>query len=452
MKKIVFLVTGLLTVCGVNAQQKWTLRQCIDYAVENNVEIRRTALDVENAGIELNTARNSRLPSLSAGAGQNFGFGRTSVLYEDKETGATYSRYENAQVGSTNFSIGTDMPLFQGFRINNQIKAGRIDLQATAEGLERAKQNLELNVAAYYLDVLLKKEILEVYRHQTILMREQVANTAAMVEQGKVARSQLYEIEAQLAQSEVSEINAGNDLALSLLNLSQALNLSHEPGFDVAEIDSGSLTPGAFAGLASPDVIYEMAVGTRPVVREAELRLQSSELGVKIAQAAYMPSMSLSVSMNSGYQYVFGQSVAQSKFADQLRDQLREGVGLNLSIPIFNRNATRNNVRSARVRVMSQELMLEEVKQSLYKEIQQAWQGAVSAGARYEATTRALTASEEAFRAMELRYNNGKATVYEYSNARTELVSSRSSQTQAKYDYMFSTKILDFYTGHDIDI
>ena len=447
MKRIIFIAIGVMTASVAGAQQKWTLRQCIDYAIENNIEIRQSALQVEGAEIELNTAQNSRLPNLNAGMNQNLSFGRTSV-----DTGGTNPEYKNTQTSNTGASLSASMPLFQGFRINNQIKAGKIDLEAAAQGLERAKQNLELNVAALYLDALLKKEILAVYRGQTALTREQVAKTTAMVDEGKVARSQLYDIEAQLANNEVSEVEASNNLATSLLNLSQALNLGNVSGFDIENVDTGSLTPDAFAGLSSPDAIYQTAVGIRPVVREAELKLKSSELGVKIAQSAYMPSLSLSAQAGVSYVYMFGQDFPQQSLADQIRNRHSESVGLNLSIPIFNRNATRNNVRSARLNVMNQTLALEGVRQALYKEIQQAWQGAVSAGARYEATTKALAASEEAVRTMRLRYDEGKATVYEFDEAQTRLIESRSNQAQAKYDYLFSTRILDFYAGREIEI
>jgi outer membrane protein len=291
-----------------------------------------------------------------------------------------------------------------------------------------------------------------VARQQTALTREQVANTERMVEQGKVARSQLLDIEAQLAQNEVAEVNAGNDLELSLLNLAQALNMPDTAGFDVAAVEISGLTPAPFAGGRSPEAIYQAAVGTRPVVREAQLRLESSELGVRIARSAYMPSLSLSAQAGAGYVYMFGMDIPQASFADQFRNRHSEGIGLNLSIPIFNRNATRNSVRSARVGVRNQELALEGVKQGLYKEIQQAWQGAVAAGARYDATTRALDATRESARTMQLRYSEGKATVYEYNEAQTRLTESLSNQTQARYDYLFRTKILDFYSGMPIDI
>ncbi len=452
MKRIILTVAAAALAVSAGAQQKWTLRECIDYAVENNIEIRQSTLQVENAEIELNTSRNSRLPNLSAGVSQSLNFGRNSFdiqdpAYPDDPT-KEITVIQNVQSYNLSPSLSTSVPVFQGFRINHEVKAGRLDLAAAAEGLEKAKQNLELNVAALYLDVLFKKEILAVYREQTALTREQVANTRAMVDEGKVARAQLYDIEAQLAQNEVSEINAGNDLQLSLLNLSQALNLEHSPDFDIAEVDA--VTPDNSAVMLTPDAVYEMAVGARPVVREAELRLQSSEFRVKIAQAGRIPSLGLSAGISTGYQHIFGQS--NQNLSEQLSNRFTQGINLNLSVPIFNRNATRNSIRSARLNVRNQTLALEGVKLALYKEIQQAYQGAVSARARYEASSRALAAAEEAARAMTLRYTSGKATVYEYSEANTKLLSSRSDRTQAKYDYLFRTKILDFYTGRQIEI
>jgi outer membrane protein len=424
--------------------RQWTLRECIDYAIENNVEIRQTALQVENAEIELNTARNSRLPSLSAGAGQSFGFGRFA-----DETGAT-TVYHNTQSASTSLSLSADVPVFQGFRINNQIAASRLDLAAAAEGLERAKQSLELNVAAYYLDVLFKKELLGVHREQTILSRRQVENTRAKVNAKSAALSQLYDMEAQLGTNEVAEVNAENDLAIALLNLEQLLNVEDgDRDFDIS--DPGLDIVPAVGTLRDPEAIYEASVSMRPAVREAELLLRSSEYRVRIARAAWWPSIRFGANFNDSYSYVFN-SPANKSFSEQMRNLHREGIGIDVGIPIFNRNATRNSVRQARLAVLDRELVLEGVKLALFKEIQQAWQGAVSAGARYDATTKALVSAEEAARTMELRYEEGKATVLEYSDAYTRLISSRSEQTQAKYDYLFRTKILDFYTGRPIDL
>jgi outer membrane protein len=444
MKKFIFLAIGLLAVSAAGAQQKWTLRQCIDHAVENNIDIRRTALTVESAELDLNSTRNSRLPDLNAGVNQNFSFGRT--------TSDDDNRYINTQASNTSFSLSTSIPVFGGFRINNQVKADKLNLEAASANLEKVKQSVELAVAGYYLDVLFKKEILAVRREQTALTRKQVENTVKMIEGGRAAPALLYDIKAQLAQNGVDEVNASNDFALSRLNLSQALDLEFSPEFDVAGIEADAPAPESASDVRRPDEIYADALGIRPSVKEAELRLESSRYQVKIAKSAWWPQISLGASFGDGYYYMFGQDFKQLSFADQLRNKHSDSVGLNMSIPIFNKNRTRNSVRAAKLGVANSSLALEDVRLSLYKEIQQAWQRMVAARARYDATTGALEAAGESFRAMELRYENGKATVYEYSEAAAKLSSSRSEQAQAKYDFLFSSKILDFYRGVPINI
>jgi outer membrane protein len=246
----------------------------------------------------------------------------------------------------------------------------------------------------------------------------------------------------------VAEVNAENELALALLNLEQVLNLEGGPAFDIA--DPGLEIIPETAMLRAAEDIYAASVDTRPAVREAQMMLRSSEYQVKIAKSAWWPSISLGGGFNDRYSHAFGVP-NQLDFAEQIK-QYDGSVGLSMSIPIFNRNATRNSVRQARLGVMNRELALEGVKLALYKEIQQAWQGAVAAGARYDATSKALISAEEAARTMELRYEEGKATALEYGDAYTRLISSRSEQTQAKYDYLFRTKILDFYLGRPINL
>ncbi len=436
-------MSAVAAVVSAVAQEKWTLRQCVDYAVENNIAIQQTALNVESAEIDLNTSKNSRLPSLSAGVGQNFSFGRMASEIDNS--------YVNTQASNTSLSVSTSIPVFQGMRINNQIKQNKLNLKAATENLNKAKENLELEITGLYLEVLFKKEILGVYREQAALSREQVVKTEEMVESGKAARSQLYDIISQQASDEVNEINAQNDLSLALLNLSQALNLERSSGFDIVEPDMENAIADNMSSLRSPDVIYQTAIGVKPHVREAEYRLQGSEYQVKLAKSAYWPSISLGASFSDGYYYMFG-SDRNVSLGEQIRNKHGESVGLNMSIPIFNRNQTRNGVRTARLNAANYSLQLDNVKVSLYKEIQQAYQRAVAAQARYDATGKALDAAEESFRAMQLRYDSGKATVYEYNETQTKLLSSQSSRLQAKYDFLFRAKILDFYMGMRIDI
>ncbi len=417
--------------------KSWTLAECIDYAVENNIDVQRTELEVESAELSLNSTRSSRLPTLNAGLGHSFSFGRSI---------GEQNTYEDHKSMNTSLNASADVTVFEGFRINNQVKADKLDLKAAAAGLERVKESVELGVAGYYLDVLFKKEVLAVYRTQTELTRQQVENTRAMVETGKVAASQLLDIEAQLGRNIVSEVGAQNDLELSLLNLAQALNLPQTEGFDVADVD----TQVGFVPLRTAEEIYATALDVKPQVRQAEFSLESAERGVAVAKAGYWPSLRLGASVSDGYYYMFDSEITQEDFGSQFRNKHGENVGVNLSIPIFNGNRTRNNVRGARLQARNSALQLDEVKLALYKEIQQAWQSAVAARARFEATDQALVAAEEAFRAMEVRYGAGKATAYEFAQAGSALVESRSNAAQARFDYLFAVKILDFYRGERI--
>lgn len=429
-------------VSTAQAQEKWTLRQCIDHAVENNIAVRQQALAVKSAETNLNTSRNSRLPDLTAGINQNFSFGRMASDIDNS--------YVNTQASSTSASLSAGLPVFQGFRINHEIKRGELELKAAAEGLEKAKQNLELNVAGYFLDVLFRREILYVYEEQLKLSKQRLGQTEEMVRTGKVAESQVLDMRSQIAASEVNVTNAQNDLRMSLLNLSQALNLEWSPSFDIAIPDIDAAVSRNMSEIRQPNYVYQTALEIKPHIREAEYRLQGSEQQVMIAKSARWPSISLGASFGDSYYYMFGQP--NESLADQLCNKHSESIGINVSIPIFNRFSTRNSIRLARINTANYALQLENAKLDLYKEIQQAYQGAVSAQAKFSASERAVEAAEESFRAMELRFEYGKATAYEYNESQTKLISSRSDLLQAKYDFLFRSKILDFYEGTPIDL
>ncbi len=443
IKKILFATVLLLTGSAA-AQEKWSLQQCIDYAVEHNIAIRQQALSVESAEVELNTARNSRLPGLSANAGQNFNFGRSPNM----ATGV----YEGNQSASTSIGMSASATIFSGMRIANQIEANELNFQAAVAGLARARENLGLNMASYYLDALFQKELLTVAEEQVKLTESQVEKTRILVEEGRVPESQLLDIQAQLAQNQVAITNVRNTHALSLLNLSQALNLPGGEPFDILEPDTEDLMIRNAVNNLSPEVIYDIALGIKPQVRQAEYLLESSRSSVKIARSARYPSLSLGANYNSGYSRIFNFDGTIDPFFDQIRNNQRQAVGLSLNIPIFNRLQSRNQIHSAQISVRNRELELDNVKQALYKEIQQAHQSAIAAQARYRSTGQAYEAAHAAYEAAQLRYEVGLSSVYEFAEAQMRLFSSRSEQLQAKYDYLFRTKILDFYRGEPIDI
>lgn len=426
------------------AQKQWTLRECIDYAMTHNIDIKQQELKKDKAEISLNTAKNSRLPDLNASVGQNLNFGLTNV--QPLNTDGTYSNtYKNITSSNSSISIQSSVSIFNGFKTSNEIKANELNLLSTIEGLAKAKDDLSLNVAIYYLDVLFKQEILRVYLEQEKLSAMQIQRTQELRDAGSVPESQLFDMKSQHATNQTNVVTASNNLMKSLLDLTQVLNIPSPEGFDIAIPNIKDVVSENMASIQPPHNIYMNAISIKSVVKQAEYNLKYNEKNLKIAQSAYWPQLSLSLYMGTEYY-----STSDQSFGQQLKNRRGENISLKLSIPIFNRFATRNSVRTARNEILNSQLILDNVKQVLYKDIQQAYYNAVAAQAKYESTQKAVAAAEIAFSYMKDKYAVGKATVFEYNESQTKLVSSQSDLLQAKYDYIFRAKILDFYNGKEI--
>ena len=441
MKKIIFILTAVFYFSSAHAQKAWTLEECIQYAIANNITIKKIQLDRENVEINLNTAQMSRLPNLNAGMGQNWSFGRTQI-----QSGL----YENRSQSNTNLSVSSSTPLFTGFRITNEIERNKLALQAATENLAKAKEDLSLGVASLFLQVLFCKELLKVNEEQLLLSRTQVTKTQTLFEAEKVPPSQLYDIEAQMAKDEVSVVQAKNNLALALLDLAQSLELENQTGFDVYAPETKDVISEYMSSVQPPQIIYNNALNIKPVVKAQEYNVQGAEKYLAIAKSGYFPSLNLSLGYGTNYFYQY--KYANDPFGDQFKNNANEYIGLNLNIPIFNRYSTRNQVRSAQLNIHNQQLELDNVKKTLYKEIETAYLNATAAQEKYRASDKAVKATTESFKYAQERYEIGKSSVFEFSEAKTRLVQSQSEQIQAKYDYIFRTKILDFYNGIPIEL
>lgn len=442
MKKIIIIVLSFTFAIAAQGQKKWTLQECIDYAMDNNLDVKQQRLTVEGSEIDLNTNRNSRLPSLSASAGQSFGFGRSPSL----ATGV----YENTSSSGTSYSLSAGMTIFQGGLINNQIKSSKLNLDADKEGLNRVEEDLSLNVALLYMDALFKKELASLADDKVSLTSQQLARTQIKVDEQSVPRSELYDMQAQLANDELAAVNAHNALAAALLDLTQILNLPDADGFEISDPDTGDHLIGGI--IPSPEEVFTTAATIKPVIREAEYRLRGSEVGIKIAQSARWPDVTIGASHSNGFNHSLDGGFSNPSIKTQLQNNRRQSVGLNVSIPLFNQNRTRNAIRTAKLSAEGRRIELERVKSTLFKDIQQAHQGAVAAQSRYAATEKAQQASAEAYRHAVARFEEAMSTAFELNEALNKLITSRSEQLQAKYEFLFRMKILDFYRGIGIKL
>lgn len=416
----------------------WTLADCISYAQQNNTQVQQRQLQVERSEIELSTARYSRLPDLNASIGGDASFGR--ALTSD-------NTYRNNNQTSGSLNVSASMPLFQGMRINHQIKAGKLDLAAAVEDLERIREDVAINIMTLYLQVLYNKEMVGVAERQLELSTQQALRSRELAAAGKQPESAVYESEALAANDRMTLTQSRNDLQLALLDLSQALNRESAAGFDIVEPVLDSVALETLHTLGNPDAVYAYAAENRPHIRAEKLRLESSEQAVDVARSALYPVLSLSGGYGTGVY-----SADDSKFWAQMRHNSREYVGLSLGIPIFNRRASRNNIRTAQIAVRSQQLAVTEAERALRKEIEQAWYNADAAYAKFRAAEAALASAEVAFGYEQAKAAAGRSTVFDFNDAKTRMERASAEAVQAKYEFVFRSKILDFYRGEPLRI
>ena len=431
MKKIFLLCLSLLALTA-SAQQGWTLRQCIDYAIAHNIDVQRIANSAEQTSVEVSTAKWSRLPNLNGSVGQGWNWGRAASPVDNT--------YSDTSSGNTSFGVGSSVPLFTGLQIPNQYALAKLNFSAAIEDLNKAKEDIAIQVASSYLQVLFNQEIYRVAQAQVELSNSQYQRLVKLEEVGKAASAEVAEAKARLAQDEMNAVQADNNQKLSLLDLSQLLELPTPEGFNVT---AEELPP--FGTLSAPDEVYTDALMNKPEIRAAQLRLEGSQRSIRIAQSQYYPQLSFSANLSTSYYTMSG--IDTDNFGSQFKNNFNKYVGFNLNIPIFNRLSTRNNVRAARLRQQNYNLQLDNTKKTLYKEIQQAWYNAVAAESKYKSSTTAVEANQEAFRLIGEKFDNGQATLLAYDEAKQNLMKSESDAIQAKYDYIFRLKILDFYKG-----
>lgn len=433
-KTIAICIAAAFSLCAP-AQRVMTLAQCIDYAVSHNVNVKRYANNVEQQKVLLSTARNSRLPDLTAGASQSFNFGRGLN---------SENAYVNRNTQSTGFNLQTSVPLLTGGRIPNEIAMSRLNLQAATADLEHARQSIALQVAAAYLQAVYAAEVVKVQEAQVAFSKIQEDRISKLFNAGKSPESDVVEAHSQVAQDEMGRTQAKCDYKLAMLDLSQLLELSSPDSIEIVA-PQGETSPTL---PPLPDRIFARAEGVKPEIQAEKLRLQAAEKNIRIAKAALYPTLSLGAGLSSEYYKTSGYQAAS--FSKQLSDNFNKSIGLSLNIPIFNRLATRNSIRQAKLQQSEQALQLDETKKTLYKEIQQAYYNAVNAQAKYESALAARKAAESNFNMMTGKFENGRANATELEEAKTKRANAITSTLQAKYEYILRMKIIEFYEGNKL--
>lgn len=460
-----------------NDKTVWTLEECVNYARENNLTIRTSQLTQAQNEIAVKQSKFALLPSLSAGGNVGKSFGRTV----DPVTNSFVSR----DFLSGGLSASANVTLYRGGILQNTIKQNEINLEASAYDLEKAKNDIGLNVATSFLNVLLNKEQLENAKFQLQVSTAQLERTNKLVKAGSLPLTNQLDLESQKASNEVQVVNAENALSAALLVLKQSMQM---PASQELEVVAPDLEVGQVEKIVdAPSQIYEVAVQNQPEVKSAELGIKSNILGEKIARGAFLPSLSVGGSISTNYsdqarqligsqvinipaqqigtvqgtgQQVFSNPSQQTvpTFSDQYRvfdqfnDNLGQSINVSLSVPIFSRWNNTANLQRARISRQRAEINSQNVKNQLRQSIETAYNNASATLKSYEATLKRVVALEETFRATEQRYNVGDVNFVDYQVASNNLFAAKTDLVRAKYEYIFRVKILDFYLGNPITL
>jgi len=433
MKKLLLIISIVMMSLACRAQKVWTLDECVDYAMEHNVQILQSIVNQNNAELQYKMAKNAWLPTVSADASESFGFGQSP---------SAYGVYVSDNSSSTSFGISVGMPLFNGLNLYHQTKASSLSLDASKKDLEAVKYDLKLLVMSYYMQVIYDKEIKAIAEKQLALTEEQYEKTQQLFELGKLPESDVYESAAQVATAKSSLVQADNNLMISKLDIVQALELESIEDFDV--VSPEIFTPVDSKTIPSQETTYDFAVVHQPKMEAANLRLEKSYIDVKASKSAWYPSLSLFAGYSNGYYNYFSQS-NNLPFSEQIKNNGRTSFGLRLNIPIFNAMQTKYNVERTKLSIENQEIAIQTTKKELKKEIQQAYYSAIAAQQKYNAAEETFQAAQIAYRYSNESFAAGRTTLLELNESKNRLFKSESESLQAKYEFLYRIKVLEFY-------
>jgi outer membrane protein len=441
ISSLIFFVL-LLSIIGYS-QKEWSLTDCINYAIENNIEIKQSEINTATYEINLQQSKLDLIPSLNASTSQSYGWGR-SINYANY----TYSK----TIRQNYFQLSSNVTVFQGFQKSNTIKQNSYDYMASQFDSDEMRDNISVRLAYAYLQILYSHEILDVAVNQVEVTNQQINRTQKLVDAGTLAKGSLLEIQSQGAQEEVNAIMSRNNLNLAYLDLLQLLDL---PASERFEIVKPNLEVTEEPQLLKPEEVYSYAVMNRPQILSAEYRVKSSDRGLAIAKGLRSPSLQLSGGWNTRYSNREMKTTIQGMdtitsvipFGEQFNDYQDKNISISLNIPIFNGYQTSSNISRAKLNTRYAENNLELEKNTLRKSIEQAYSDAIAAYKAYNATIKSVKSFQEAFKYTEQKFNVGMVNAVEYNLAKSRLVQAESELLQAKYDFVFKKKILDFYMG-----
>ncbi len=430
--KPLFTITLCLLSLGVMAETL-TLQQCIDSALLNNLTVHKQANQYASQRLQYTQSKADISPSISGSAGQSWIFGRS--------IGAD-NIYHAQNSSQTTFNLSANIVLFDGLQMKYNIDQARANMQASEANMQAIQSQIKMNISSMYLQVLLCKELLKVAENQLVDTRLKLQRDSALVAVDRLPAGELYTLQAQAAREELEITQRQNNLQLALLDLAQAIELENISDFDVAIPSAEELHGGL---LPNNEEVYQTALQYRPEIKALEYQIQANESALKGTKSAYSPTLSAGANVGTGYYDM--QGADNQPFGTQMRDNFSASVGLNLHVPIFDKLQTSTRVKQQKLALQNTILDLEQQKNDLHKEIDQAYYNARNAYAEQLAADKAEQSTAEALRYITQKYEAGRATSYEYQEARNNHLHAQSTRLQAQYNYLFRLRILQYYQG-----
>jgi outer membrane protein len=462
--KGLFISFSLFLVFVAKAQTPWDLQQCIVYALNHNLTLKQSGLTNQINKNNTDQSKAQILPSLNAGATHNYNFGQTIDRFTNT--------FANTQVLSQNFYLSSSIVLWSGLSQYNTVKANEYNYLSGVESLKQQQNDLSLNVANAYIGVIFSEEILKISENQYKITQEQLDRTSKLVDAGSVAKSVEFDIKAQLANEEVNVTTADNNYRLSLLTLKQIMNLDSVTNFSIArpqmDVQESQLASNSIS------LVYETGLKTQPIIKQGEYAILSAEKNLSANRGRVSPSLTFNASLGTGTSglakdvkvlgtrdvpigftsngdVVFApQAVVETPktpFADQFKNNSNQTLGFTLNIPLFNGLQTHTAVKNAKLNALNARFAQDINKQNLYKNIAQAYANANAALRKYTATKLSVEAASESFKYAQQKLNVGVISAIDFNTAKNRLFAAESNLLQAKYDYIFKLKVLDYYQG-----
>lgn len=463
----IMLFSQTKVVAQTNSEHRLTLKQCVDAALTNNLQVRQSDLQMQGSAINLSQSRSNVLPDLFANLNHGFNQGRSIDPFTNS--------YINQQITYANYSLSSSVVLFNGFQVKNLVKQNALTYEANKMDLQQTKDNVMLNVILAYLQVLNNVEQLQQSQNQAEVTRRQVERLTTMNESGAIPPAQLYDLRGQLANDELAIVTNQNALNSSKLSLAQLMNVPYQADMAVEKIDADTL---ALQYDNDPKALFDYSVKQLAIVKAADFRTQSAMKSVQVAKGLYYPTIGLSGSFNTNYSnaatkdiLVSTQEVASGdyvnisgskvpvmttrsnyssqkiSYGDQFNNNYNTSVFLSVQVPILNRFRAKNRVALAKIDVKNAEVVAETVKTQLSQNIEQAYFNMTAAIDKYKTLHRQVADFSESFRTAEVRFNAGAINQVDYLIAKNNVDRANANLISAKYDYIFRVKILDYYQG-----